>query len=186
MTDTPKYSVIRNYKEIELRQYPAYNEAEVDIPGSTYRQAIFKGFSILADFIFGNNIKSEKIAMTSPVMTTLSEKIAMTKPVTIRGDGSYKVSFIMPSDYSLATLPVPKNDRIRFKAVPPHTMAATRFVGFYNESKVKKAKQRLIRWLEKEGLETQGDFVAAGYNPPWVPWFLARNEVMIRIKGTEG
>jgi hypothetical protein len=36
--------------------------------------------------------------------------------------------------------------------------------------------------LEKEGIETSGDFIVAGYNPPWVPWFLARNEIMVEIK----
>jgi len=182
MTETPDYTVIRKDKSIELRQYPAYIKAEVDITNSTYRNAIFKGFSLLAGYIFGDNTAVEKIAMTTPVQVSPSQKIAMTKPVTISGDGNFTVAFIMPSAYTLETLPKPNDAAIRFVHVEPHTVAAIRFSGFYRERRATRAKQRLIAWLEKEGLESQGDFVVAGYNPPWVPWFLAHNEVMIQIE----
>lgn len=182
MTETPIYSVIRKEKDVELRLYPAYIKAEVSIVDTSYRKAVFKGFNILADFIFGNNIKTEKIVMTSPVQVSQSQKIAMTKPVTIRGDGNYTVAFIMPSEFTLDTLPIPNNDAVQFTGVPPQTMAAIRYSGYFQGTKISKAKQRLKTWLEKEGLETKGDFIVAGYNPPWVPWFLTRNEVMIVIK----
>lgn len=182
MTETPEYTVIKKEKGIELRLYPAYIKAEVDISDTTYRKAIFKGFSLLAGYIFGNNTKVEKIAMTAPVQVSSSQKITMTKPVTISGEGNYTVAFIMPSEYSLETLPKPNDAAIRFVRIESHTVAATRFSGFYRKRRVSRAKQRLNTWLGKEGLEGQGDFIVAGYNPPWVPWFLARNEVMVRIK----
>lgn len=128
----------------------------------------------------------EKTAMTSPVQVSQSQKIAMTKPVTIHGDGNYTVAFIMPLGFTQDTLPIPKNDAIQFTSMPPHTMAAIRYSGYFQGERISKAKQRLGLWLEKEGLETEGDFIVAGYNPPWVPGFLARNEVMIVIKTVEG
>jgi len=185
MTETPIYSVIRKENDIELRHYPAYIKAEVSIVEKSYRKAVFKGFNILADYIFGNNIKTEKIAMTSPVQVAQSQKVAMTKPVTVSGDGNYIVAFIMPSEFTLQTLPIPKNDAVRFTSVPSQTMAVIRFSGYFQERGVNKAKQHLSKWLEKEGLEPEGDFIVAGYNPPWVPWFLTRNEVMIVIKTEE-
>jgi hypothetical protein len=106
----------------------------------------------------------------------------MTKPVTIRGNGNYTVAFIMPSEFTLDTLPIPKNDAVQFTGVPPQTMAVVHYSGYFQGTKINKAKQRLKTWLEKEGLETEDDFIVAGYNPPWVPWFLTRNEVMIVIK----
>jgi hypothetical protein len=36
--------------------------------------------------------------------------------------------------------------------------------------------------MKEEGLGTEGDFIVAGYNSPWVPWFIARNEILIKIK----
>lgn len=181
MTETPAYSLLRKDKNIELRSYPAFIKAEVSINERSYRKAVFKGFNFLADYIFGNNIKTEKIAMTSPVQVSQSQKIAMTKPVTVSGDGNYVVAFIMPSEFTLETLPIPKNDKVALVKVPSKTMAIIRYSGYFHGEKINKAKQRLNAWLEKEGFETNGDYIVAGYNPPWVPWFLTRNEVMIEV-----
>lgn len=182
MTETPKYSIIRKDHNVELRHYPAYIKAEVRIVDSSYRNAVFKGFNFLADYIFGNNIKVEKIAMTTPVQVSQSQKIAMTKPVTVSGDGDYTVAFIMPSKFNMDSLPIPKNDRVKLTAVPSQTMAAIRYSGYFKEASINKAKHHLREWLEKEGLEIKGDFIVAGYNPPWVPGFLTRNEVIIEVR----
>ena len=64
MAETPKYSVIRKHNEIEIRQYPAYLQAEVVVEERQYRSAIEKGFEVLAGFIFGNNLSKQKIEMT--------------------------------------------------------------------------------------------------------------------------
>jgi len=182
MTETPKYSVIKKQNEIEIRQYPAYVQAEVVIDEKLYQSAIQKGFGVLAGYIFGNNVSKQKIEMTSPVQASQSEKIAMTTPVTVTGESNFTVAFIMPSAYTLETLPQPKDSRVHFKLIPARSLAAIRFSGFFRQDTIQKNKQRLGRWLEEQGIETDGDFIVAGYNPPWVPGFLARNEVLIQIK----
>ncbi len=181
MTETPKYSVLKQQKEIEIRQYPGYIQAQVTVVEKQYKSAIEKGFNILAGYIFGNNISKQKIEMTTPVQAYQSEKIAMTTPVTVTGENGFTVAFIMPSAYTLETLPQPKDDRIQFNLIPPHQMAAIRFSGYFNQDRIQRNKQRLSLWLEEQGIETEGDFIVAGYNPPWVPGFLARNEVMIKL-----
>ena len=130
MTESPKYSIIKKQKEIELRQYAGYIQAEVNIVEKDYRSAIEKGFRFLAGYIFGNNISRQKIEMTKPVQVSQSQKIAMTTPVTITGDGIFSVAFIMPSEYTLETLPLPKDDNIHFTVIPSHQMAAIRFSGY--------------------------------------------------------
>ncbi len=182
MTETPKYSVTRKHNEIEIRRYPAIIQAEVVVEGKHYQSAIEKGFDVLAGYIFGNNISRQKIEMTTPVQAAQSEKIAMTTPVTVTGDSSYTVAFIMPSAYTLETLPQPRDDRVHFRLLPGRTLAAIRFSGFFRQEVIEKNKQRLGHWLQEQGIETEGDFIVAGYNPPWVPGFLARNEVLIQIK----
>lgn len=182
MTETLQYAVLRKAKQIELRCYPAHIKAEVEVAGLTYQKAIYQGFGILAGYIFGDNIDTEKIAMTSPVQVSSPQKIAMTKPVTVRGDGTYTVAFIMPSQYTFETLPKPKDPRIKLTMIDSEVMAAHRFSGYFSENKVRKAKARLQSWIAREDLEAEGDFIVARYNPPWVPWFLARNEVLIKIK----
>lgn len=183
MTETPKYSVIRQAGKIEIRQYPAQIQAEVVIEETQYRPAIEKGFNVLAGYIFGGNVSTQKIAMTAPVQASRSEKIAMTAPVTVTGDSSCTVAFIMPSAYTLATLPKPSDSRIRLAEVPARTLAAIRFSGSFRQESIQENKQRLAAWLDDQGIETEGDFIAAGYDPPWTPWFMRRNEVMVPVRG---
>jgi effector-binding domain-containing protein len=182
MTESPKYFVTKKEKEIEIRQYSGYIQAEVTLTGKDYKSAIESGFNVLAGYIFGNNISREKIEMTTPVKAAQSQKIAMTTPVTVTGEDSFTVAFIMPSAYTLDTLPLPKDTRIRFTPVPAHQMAAIRFTGYFQQDTIHKNKERLSQWLQEQGLETEGDFIVTGYNPPWVPGFLARNEVMIQVR----
>jgi hypothetical protein len=184
MTETPKYTIIKKYKVIELRQYSGYIQAEVSVSGNDYKSAIEKGFNVLAGYIFGNNIARKKIEMTTPVQVSKSQKIAMTAPVTVSGDGQFTVAFIMPAEYTLDTLPIPQDNRIHFTPVPAHQMATIRFSGFFQQNNITKNKERLSLWLQEEGLETQSDYIIAGYDPPWVPWFLARNEILIRVMET--
>ena len=106
----------------------------------------------------------------------------MTTPVTVTGEDSFTVAFIMPSAYSLETLPQPKDDRIRFKLIPDQQMAVIRFSGYFNKEKIRKNKERLSQWLREQGLETEGEYIVAGYNPPWIPGFITRNEILIKIK----
>ena len=182
MTETPKYSVIKKQEEIELRQYSGYIQAQVDVFANGYKSAIEKGFNVLAGFIFGNNVSQQRIEMTVPVQASQSQKIAMTTPVTVTGNDFFTVAFIMPSEYTLQTLPIPKDDRIHFTLISTHQMAAIRFSGYFRQENIRKNKERLILWLKEQGLEMEGDFIIAGYNPPWIPGFLARNEVLIKIK----
>ena len=100
--------------------------------------------------------------MTTPVQASQSKKIAMTTPVTVTGNDSFSVAFIMPSEYTLETLPLPKDNNIHFSSIPAHQMAAIRFSGYFNNRNIRNNKQRLKLWLEEQGLKTEGDFIVAG------------------------
>ncbi len=166
-----------------MRYYENHIVAQVVVRAKSFNQASNEGFGILADFIFGNNTKKVSIPMTAPVVQEKSEKIAMTAPVNIepvKGD-SYLISFFMPSKYTLAALPRPNNKEVSLRKVPAHKVATLRFSGFVNEKVIKKRTQELRSWLAKENLTAHGDFTVARYNPPWIPWFLRRNEIMARV-----
>jgi len=106
----PKYKVAERSGNIEIRDYSPMIVAEAEVKGER-REAISKGFRIIADYIFGNNTAAQKVLMTAPVTQQGSEKIAMTAPVTQEGGGddAWRVSFIMPSKCSMETLPKPNN-----------------------------------------------------------------------------
>lgn len=181
MTETPEYIVLKKQNNFEIRKYPEMIKAEVQVAESDYKSAAEKGFRILAGYIFGNNTSREKVEMTTPVHVASSQQIAMTTPVTITGGDKFTVAFIMPAVYTIETLPIPGDQSIRFNVVPEQQMSATRFSGYFKKETIEKHKELLRQWLDQLDLKTEGDFIIAGYNPPWVPGFLSRTEILIKI-----
>ena len=113
--EKPDYKIIQSEQNIEIRQYEPMIIAEVEIDGKR-KDAIRDGFRLLADYIFGNNTVAQNISMTAPVQQKENQKIAMTTPVQQQLEGkSWKISFVMPSKYSMDSLPVPNNNRVRLK-----------------------------------------------------------------------
>ena len=184
--EEPKYTLISKENGYEIRNYESYIIAETTVSGS-YRDSLGKGFQNIADYIFGNNTSSQKIAMTAPVIESesqdLSEKIAMTVPVISEGDDKERrISFVMPSKYTLETLPQPNTDVVTLKEVPARKVAVLRYSWYASEARVEKKKQELTQKLLKDEVEIIGTFSSAQYNPPLSIPFLRRNEVLVDIK----
>ncbi len=186
--EKPKYSVISSTQNYEIREYASYIIAETKVSGVKNRdKAVRKGFPIVADYIFGNNTLQDKIAMTVPVNTQTdnSEKIAMTVPVNTeeeKKDGIYKVSFVMPSNYTLETLPIPNDNRVILKEVPSRKVAVRKFTWSAQDFIVKKQEEALLSALNNDGIKTVGAINLARYNPPWTIPFMLHNEVQIEIE----
>ncbi len=191
--ETPEYEVVSRHEGYEIREYEPYIAAEVTMEGD-FRRAMNGGFRTLADYIFGNNAKagagdttdSESIAMTAPVIEreAPSENIAMTAPVTEQQtkSGARVVSFIMPSEYTMETIPKPNNPDVTLVEMPAQRFAAHRFSGRVPLKKADTKKQFLLDALTRDGVATEGAPMLAQYNPPWTPPFMRRNEVLILVK----
>ena len=81
--ESPGYKVMQQDGDKEIRYYKPFIVAKTTVKGN-FKEAQTAAFRILADYIFGNNIKKQKIAMTGPVVQkkdAQNEKIAMTGPV---------------------------------------------------------------------------------------------------------
>jgi hypothetical protein len=191
--EEPKYQVVIKDGDFELRRYEAMIIAEVVVTGSL-SEASNRGFRQVADYIFGNNEdplkkQAEKIEMTAPVTVEpdLSSKIAMTAPVTVETQGgdqqsTWKLSFVMPSKFSLETLPKPKNKNIVIREIKSHDLAVVRFSGFVDEEKMQAQTKRLEAWLKQQSLNAQGTVQLSRYNPPWTLPFFRRNEIWLRVE----
>ena len=108
--EEPAFKLVAKDGAFEVRDYAPMIVAEVEVSGER-QQAIGQGFRIIADYIFGKNRARKSIAMTAPVVQQSSEKIAMTAPVTQEGTGNrWHVRFVMPSGYTMMTLPEPEDD----------------------------------------------------------------------------
>ena len=185
--EEPPHIVTFSAGSIEIREYGPLILAEVEVSGDM-AAAGNRGFRPLANFIFGNNHRpgdtaSADIEMTAPVLQVRSEKISMTSPVTQqRGAGdTWRIAFVMPSDWSMETLPQPNDVRVELRQVPARRMAAIRFSGGPSERRFLKKANELSDFLSQEGYQIIADPIYARYDPPWIPTFLRRNEVMIAL-----
>jgi hypothetical protein len=177
-----KYSVIEKRQGYEIRQYPPHMVAETTVQGN-YDEALNEGFRIVAAYIFGGNVSNQSIAMTAPVTEKQSEKIAMTAPVTEKTEGSsHTIAFSMPAKYTLASLPRPTDSRVRIVEVPEKKMAALRYSWYVTPARIEKLKSRLLDSLTKDKVEIKGKPYYAGYNAPWTPPWLERNEILVEIQ----
>jgi hypothetical protein len=182
-TDEPPHSVIVKDDKFELRQYQPTLVAEVTVSGDM-RKAGNSGFRPLADYIFGNNKATEKIERTASVTQTESIKIEMTAPVTRvkQEDKGWVVSFVMPAKWTKETLPKPNNPDVTIRQVPGELLATIRFSGRGNEAAHEGHQSKLESWINEQGYNAIGEPRYAGYDAPWVPWPLRRNEVMIPVQ----
>lgn len=194
--EEPKHRVLETAGKIELREYEPSLLAEVETTGER-SAAINAGFRILAGYIFGGNQGGNKIAMTAPVTQVpepaqnqkqgQGEKIAMTAPVTqesvgATGDSRWRVAFMMPSKFTMETLPKPNDERIKFRVSEPVKRAAIVFDGFSTQSNLETHRAKLEAFVKERGLKTTGDYQMAFYNDPFtLPWN-RRNEWWVAIE----
>lgn len=185
--EEPAYTVLEKKDGYEIREYAPYIAATTKVVGN-YNEATNQGFRIIADYIFGNNTKQESIAMTTPVLEgqveNASEKIAMTVPVleTPSGSGTRIIAFVLPSEYTLATLPRPNNDAVILIEVPTRKVAALQFTWYPTEARVTAKKATLEALLTRDGKNIVGAIETARYNPPFSMPFILRNEILIPIE----
>lgn len=190
--ESPQYSLVEKRAGYEFRSYPAMIVAETVVDGS-YRESINQGFGRVANYIFGNNTAEAKIAMTTPVLHEetkampagegTSEKIAMTTPVLHEplGAESYSLAFVMPSEYTMDSLPRPNRDYVTLREIPERTVAVLKFRGYAPERTAQRKTQALLDRLARDGVDVMGEPFVAQYDPPWTPPFMRRNEIHIEV-----
>jgi uncharacterized protein YxeA len=161
------YVVKKKYKTFEIRNYESTLFTSVKLSTKGYKNSSSKGFSILAGYIFGNNERNEKIAMTSPVSMSLEDSTTM--------------MFMVPKKFNKDMLPKPNQSGIAFKEEPAKTMAAISFSGWANDIKIEKYKQKLIAALDAEGIKYSNRFYFFGYNAPYEV-FNRKNEVIVELQ----
>ena len=177
-----KYKVLEKDNRFEIRDYAPHILAETIVEGDL-EKAGNKAFNRLFRYISGDNRSRKKVAMTAPVsQQPMGEKIKMTAPVGQRRvQEKWAVSFMMPASYTIETLPEPEDRNITLRQVPARRMAAVRYSGFWSEVRYLRYKSELESWIKEKGFTIVGDPIWARYNPPFTPWFLRRNEILIPV-----
>ena len=193
--EEPKYEVVTADAQFEVRHYAPILIAETIVEGDM-DAASSKGFRLIADFIFGNNQQADsdkkaKIAMTAPVtVEPQSSKIAMTAPVTVEPQAAessmkttktWRINFVMPSQYTLATIPKPKNNAVTLREVPSKYFIVHKYSGFNTISRVQAKTDEAVEWATKRSYKIIGTPQLSRYDPPWTLPMFRRNEIMIEI-----
>jgi hypothetical protein len=184
--EEPQYRIERDYGTFEVRVYEPVIVAETVVTGE-FGDGTNEGFRRLAGYIFGGNDGGRKIAMTAPVGAEPAKgtTIAMTAPVGAeKGTDGWTVTFTMPSSFTMKSLPVPDDGRVRLREVPARRVAAVRFSGTWGAEKFEASARKLASDVKQAGLvPADGPPVFARYDPPWTPWFMRRNEVLLPLGG---
>lgn len=188
-TEEPAFTEVERVGAIEIRTYGERIAAETVVSGSS-EAARNRGFQRLAGYIFGGNTTRSSIAMTAPVAQAAddrapgrSQSIAMTAPVAqgATGQDGWTIRFFMPAEYTMASLPVPRDPAVVLTVVPAETYAVLRFSGLGSARTVAEKQVELEGGLAGSSWVSQGEPVAWFYDPPWTLPPLRRNEVAVRV-----
>ena len=180
LTERPKYRLIEEDSDIEIRDYPHLLAAETIQPGLR-EAALEAGFKLLADYIFA---RARGPAVRAAARAEGGEdRIAMTAPVLADpapADAGWRTRFVMPARYTRATLPNPPTG-VAIVDIAPRRLAAIRFAGRADDALLDAKETSLRTWLKKRGIAVTGDAEHGFYNAPFIPTPLRHNEVLIPI-----
>ncbi|MDH5272297.1 MAG: heme-binding protein [Gammaproteobacteria bacterium] len=179
--EEPGFKVLEKDGSFELREYAPYVVAETRVEAA-FEDAGSIAFQRLFSYISGNNVAQREIAMTAPVTQSRGEKIAMTAPVSQVADGrAFLVAFTLPAAYTLETAPRPQDPAVQIRAIPAQLIACWRYSGRWTAGNYRENEVLLRGRIKERGLIARGEPVLARYNPPFTPWFMRRNEVLIPV-----
>ena len=169
--------------DIEIRNYTSMILVSASMQGEGRNSAFRKLFK----YITGANEGQKTIAMTAPVFMddddSSGTEIAMTAPVFMSENNSNPMlSFVMPSDFTLATTPKPTNPDLVVTEIQDYKVAAIKFSGTLGDANVDKHTQKLEAWLEDNNYQQKSTPVTAGYNGPLTLPMFRHNEVLIEIE----
>ena len=189
VTEEQPFDFVRRCEGFELRRYPAHVVAEVTVR-LHFEEAGNTAFRSLFGYISGRNRSRTSMLMTAPVVQSAgaAEKVAMTAPVIQHksDEGGYAVAFVLPAAMTEETAPEPTDPEVRIRTVPPSLAAVTRYSGRWSQDSYERHCADLLMAVEAEGLTVVGTPRFARFDPPFKPWFLRRNEVIVDVEGASG
>ena len=170
------YRVITANQIYEIREYDDRLAVQTNQKNGQNR-----AFRKLFKYISGSNISSTKIEMTTPV--TQSVKIEMTTPVMQKfQDEEIMMKFFLPRKFQLKTAPQPLSEDLSIVVVKGGKYAVIKYSGRSTYKNFERHSKVLLETLAADKIETIDYPIKATFNGPLTPFFVRRNEAMVRIK----
>jgi hypothetical protein len=161
------YEVLRTIDKVEVRRYDAHVTASV-VVSDTFEDAGGGAFRELFGYIDGGNAAGQDISMTSPVLQAPD-------------DDGWTVSFVLPADVKPDQAPAPISQLVVLKSQGEQIAAVLKYSGSWSENRYLENEAKLREVMADAGLQACGEAMWARYNPPFTPWFLRTNEVLIPL-----
>lgn len=167
-TETPAYETLLHVGDIEVRRYPFRIDARTEVQATDFDTAYERGYSRLECFVYGANDKREHIECVTPVLTSMH-------------DGVYTMSFVMPPERSVASLPHPADMRVTLREVPEHRVAVFPIHGELTAENLVWREREFLRKLVDAGLVAKGSIKVATYDASTTLPALRKTELWIEI-----
>lgn len=177
--ESAEYKVLTSDGKFEVREYPdlmlVATKSKLDAQGRD------GSFMRLFRYISGANASEKKIAMTTPVFMENDQAEA-----TVGRDG-VQMGFVMPKQIADSGVPEPTGQGVEVRKRSGGRFAVIRFSGQLSGTSARESEAKLRSWMESKGLVAadlpdSSGVETAGYDPPFTPGPLRRNEVLIRLK----
>ena len=162
--EEPSYKVISANEIYEVREYEDRIAVQT-IQNNGQNGAFMKLFK----YISGSNTSSRKIDMTVPVTQKFQ-------------DGNTVMQFFLPSKFDLEQTPQPLSEDLSIVVVKGGKYAVIKYTGRSTFKNFEKHSEILTEALSLDKLKTIGPPIKATFDGPLTPFFLRRNEVMIRVE----
>ena len=171
--EQPSYKVILEQDKFSIRDYSEVIVVETEVVASR-RDATSEAFRKLFRYISGNNEANLEISMTSPVAQTLTNQ-----------DGeigeNWAVRLFLPRSLSEENIPKPSETGVAVVKLKAQKYGSVSFKGTQNDKKVSENLAKLEAFIAENDYEVSGPPVYAFYDPPFIPWFLRDNEILLPV-----
>jgi DNA gyrase inhibitor GyrI len=164
--ETPEYNVIEKDGAFEIRDYPSMMIVSTSMENPNFEDGT--SFMRLFRYISGENESEQKIAMTTPVITSKEE-------------GTQQMSFIVPREIAQNGVPKARSEQVEVDTLEAGRFAVYRFSGDWDVNRFEEAKVKLETWLAERKLSPTSEAMIASYDPPMTPSFLKRNEILVKL-----
>lgn len=167
--ESAEYTVLESKDSFEIREYPDLMMATTGMKQEL--QGNDGSFMRLFGYISGENEPQQKVAMTTPVFMERNS-----------ADSEGQMGFVLPKQVAEQNIPDPTDDKVEIRKRAGGKFAVIKFAGRMDSKTIAEAENKLRNWMKEKGLVGEGETELAGYDPPWTPGPLRRNEALIRLK----
>ena len=164
--ETLKYKTIEKHGKIEIREYKNFFLASTKTSKDPTQNS---GFGNVFNYISGQNERQEKISMTTPVVTSYEDDQLVT-------------GFFVPSKFDRNSIPAPSSSNVFIEEISSGIFIAIRFSGSWNDKNFDKNDLELRTYMKEHNIQVLGKRMILRYQPPFIPSFLRKNEILYRIK----